>query len=82
MRSTTARYGTSRGRRRGTRSIGGRLVTINPETRPAIEPVDVVLDGFVGQDTYSIDTLYTDLHRLVFLLGLKDGQQLFGEPTP
>jgi hypothetical protein len=38
--------------------------------------------GFVGQDTYTIDTLYADLHRFVFLLGLNDGQQLFGDPTP
>ena len=40
------------------------------------------LAGFVGQDTYRIDELYADLHRFVFLLGLNDGEQLFGEPTP
>jgi hypothetical protein len=40
------------------------------------------LTGFVGQTTYSINELYADLHRFVFLLGLNDGQQLLGEPTP
>jgi hypothetical protein len=40
------------------------------------------LTDFVGQNTYTIETLYTDLHRFVFLLGLNDGQQLFGDPTP
>jgi hypothetical protein len=40
------------------------------------------LTAFVGHKSYEIDELHTDLHRFVFLLGLSDGEQLFGEPTP
>ena len=40
------------------------------------------LTAFVGHRTYNVDELHADLHRFVFLLGLSDGQQLFGEPTP
>ncbi|MDQ6850480.1 MAG: hypothetical protein M3070_11060 [Actinomycetota bacterium] len=39
------------------------------------------LAAYVGHDTYNVDELRTDLHRFVFLLGLSDGEQLFGE-TP
>lgn len=39
------------------------------------------LESFIGHDGYGVDELRTDLHRLVFLLGLSDGEQLFGEPT-
>jgi hypothetical protein len=40
------------------------------------------LTTFVQDPGYDIATLRTDLHRFVFLLGLSDGEQLFGEPTP
>jgi hypothetical protein len=40
------------------------------------------LESFVGHGGYGIDQLHTALHRFVFLLGLSDGKQLFGEPTP
>jgi hypothetical protein len=40
------------------------------------------LTAFVGHDAFDIDDLRNDLHRFVFLLGLSDGEQLFGEPTP
>ena len=40
------------------------------------------LSAYVGHDALGIDQLAADLHRFVFLLGLSDGQQLFGEPTP
>ena len=40
------------------------------------------LAAFVGHNRYNIDQLAADLHRFVFLLGLSDGHQLFGEPTP
>jgi hypothetical protein len=40
------------------------------------------LTAFVGDPGYDIETLRTDLHRFVFLLGLNDGEQLFGNPTP
>ncbi len=40
------------------------------------------LTAFVGHPGYHIDQLAADLHRFVFLLGLNDGDQLFGEPTP
>lgn len=40
------------------------------------------LTAFVGDPGYDIATLRADLHRFVFLLGLTDGEQLFGEPTP
>jgi len=31
---------------------------------------------------YGIDALRADLQRFVFLLGVSDGEELFGEPTP
>jgi hypothetical protein len=37
------------------------------------------LTTFVGHTAYNVDELRTDLHRFVFLLGLSDGEQLFGE---
>jgi hypothetical protein len=40
------------------------------------------LTAYVGHDACTIDELHADLHRFVFLLGLSDGEQLFGEPTP
>ena len=40
------------------------------------------LSAYVGHDALGIDELAADLHRFVFLLGLSDGEQLFGEPTP
>jgi hypothetical protein len=40
------------------------------------------LTAYLGHDTYNLDELRTDLHRFVFLLGLSDGEQLFGKaPT-
>jgi hypothetical protein len=40
------------------------------------------LTAFVGHPGYHVDQLAADIHRFVFLLGLSDGEQLFGEPTP
>ena len=40
------------------------------------------LIAFVGHRGYHVDQLAANLHRFVFLLGLNDGEQLFGEPTP
>jgi hypothetical protein len=40
------------------------------------------LAAFVGHPAYGIDALRSDLHRFVFLLGVSDGEELFGEPTP
>ena len=40
------------------------------------------LADFVGHRAYGIEALRADLHRFVFLLGVSDGQELFGEPTP
>ena len=40
------------------------------------------LAAFVGHPAYAIDTLRADLHRFAFLLGISDGEELFGEPTP
>ena len=40
------------------------------------------LTAFVGHRGYHVDELAATLHRFVFLLGLNDGEQLFGEPTP
>jgi hypothetical protein len=37
---------------------------------------------FAGHPAYGIETLRADLHRFVFLPGVSDGEQLFGEPTP
>jgi hypothetical protein len=41
-----------------------------------------ILSAHVGHDALGSDELAADLHRFVFLLGLSDGEQLFGEPTP
>ena len=40
------------------------------------------LAAFVGHPAYGIEALRADLHRFVFLLGVSDGEELFGEPTP
>ena len=40
------------------------------------------LIAFVGHRGYHVDQLTANLHRFVFLLGLNDGEQLFGQPTP
>ena len=40
------------------------------------------LAAYVGHPAYGIDTLRADLYRFVFLLGISDGEELFGEPTP
>jgi hypothetical protein len=40
------------------------------------------LATYTGHPVYGIDTLRADLHRFVFLLGVSDGEELFGEPTP
>ena len=40
------------------------------------------LTTFVGHPAYDTNNLAADLHRFVFLLGLNDSEQLFGEPTP
>jgi hypothetical protein len=40
------------------------------------------LTAFAGHPGYHVDQLAADIHRFVFLLGLSDGDQLFGEPTP
>jgi hypothetical protein len=39
------------------------------------------LTAFVGHPAYTTGTLCADLHRFVFLLGVSDGEDLFGEPT-
>ena len=46
------------------------------------QPLADSLAAHVGHDRYTIDQLRNDLHRFVFLLGLNDGEQLFGESTP
>jgi hypothetical protein len=40
------------------------------------------LTAFLGHPGCHVDQLAADLHRFVFLPGLSDGEQLFGEPTP
>ncbi len=40
------------------------------------------LAALAGHPAYNTDTLHTDLRRFVFLLGVSDGEELFGEPTP
>jgi len=40
------------------------------------------LAAFAGHPAYNTDSLCADLHRFVFLLGVSDGEELFGEPTP
>ena len=39
------------------------------------------LTAFVGHPAYTTEALCADLHRFVFLLGVSDGEDLFGEPT-
>jgi hypothetical protein len=39
------------------------------------------LAAFAGHPAYNTGTLCADLHRFVFLLGVSDGEELFGEPT-
>ncbi len=39
------------------------------------------LANYIGHHGYDLDALRADLHRFVFLLGLSDGEELFGEPT-
>jgi hypothetical protein len=36
------------------------------------------LAAFVGHPAYGIEALLADLHRFVFLLGVSDGEELFG----
>jgi hypothetical protein len=52
---------------------------ISSSQRPALANS---LTAFAGHHAYDVDELHADLHRFVFLLGLSDGEQLFGEPTP
>jgi hypothetical protein len=40
------------------------------------------LAAFIGHPAYNTQALRADLHRFVFLLGVSDGEELFGEPTP
>jgi hypothetical protein len=40
------------------------------------------LAAFVGHTAYNSEALRADLHRFVFLLGVSDGEELFGEPAP
>jgi len=40
------------------------------------------LTTFVGHPAYNTQALCADLHRFAFLLGVSDGEELFGEPTP
>jgi hypothetical protein len=40
------------------------------------------LTAFIGHPAYDVENLAADLHRFVLLLGLNDGEQLSGEPTP
>jgi hypothetical protein len=40
------------------------------------------LATFIGHPSCNANTLAADLHRFVFLLGLSDGEQLFGEHSP
>lgn len=39
------------------------------------------LGAYIGHDALGLDALAADLHRFVFLLGLSNGEQLFGGPT-
>ena len=40
------------------------------------------LAAYVGHTAYNTETLRADLHRFVFLLGISDGEELFGDLTP
>jgi hypothetical protein len=37
---------------------------------------------FAGHTACNTEALRADLHRFVFLLGVSDGEELLGEPTP
>jgi hypothetical protein len=39
------------------------------------------LAAFAGHTAYNTDALRADLHRFAFLLGVSDGEELFGEPV-
>ena len=48
-------------------------------------PKQILADSFaafVGHPAYNTGTLCADLHRFAFLLGVSDGEELFGEPAP
>jgi hypothetical protein len=40
------------------------------------------LTAFAGHPACNTEALRADLHRFVFLLGISDGEELLGEPTP
>ena len=40
------------------------------------------LAAYVGHPACNIGTLCADLHQFAFLLGVSDGEELFGEPAP
>jgi hypothetical protein len=40
------------------------------------------LAAFAGHPACTTEALRADLHRFVFLLGVSDGEELFGEPAP
>jgi hypothetical protein len=40
------------------------------------------LTTFAGHPACNTQALGADLHRFAFLLGVSDGEELFGEPTP
>jgi hypothetical protein len=58
----------------------GDRVALRPLRRPAA--LGDSLAALVGNAAYNTDTLRAGLHRFVFLLGVSDGEDLFGEPTP
>ncbi len=40
------------------------------------------LTAFAGHPACNTQILCADMHRFAFLLGVSDGEELFGEPTP
>ena len=46
------------------------------------QALDQSLAAFVGHPAHNTDAVCADLHRFAFLLGVSDGEELFGEPTP
>jgi hypothetical protein len=40
------------------------------------------LTAFAGHPACNTDTLCADQHRFALLLGISDGEELFGEPAP
>jgi len=46
------------------------------------QTLDDSLAAFAGHPACNTDTLRADLHRFAFLLGVSDGEELFGQPTP